>query len=435
MPMSARAVTFAVAMCLLVVVSVELIALGVHWLAFGSAFSYAEAERARSIAGTLPARTAVPAAPTEQDENNLQALHPYLGYVLDPRLSRQWFVNDFGFLGDPPPFADQQPEAVSVALLGGSVAENLGIFASQSLLEELARIPAFQGRELRLSLLALRGMKQPQQLMTIDWLLSLGARFDIVINLDGFNEVVLAGENALQGTNPFYPRRWRSRVSGLQRAEDEKLLGEIRFLEALRTNTARGFSESFARFSITANVIQRWADERLDERLGELRERLQRSLLLKPLADSYEAAGPPREHADLDARSRDLAAYWKRSATLLAQRAESSGFRYFHFLQPNQWVDDSKIFSEEESAIARPESYFHREAAIAGYRELVAAGTEMQAAGVDFTDLTPIFAGMREPLYTDACCHLNQRGNTLIAEAIGRSIREAYADGEQQPGH
>ena len=25
--------------------------------------------------------------------------------------------------------------------------------------------------------------------------------------------------------------------------------------------------------------------------------------------------------------------------------------------------------------------------------------------------------------------------NTLIAEAIGRSIREAYADGEQQPGH
>ena len=143
--------------------------------------------------------------------------------------------------------------------------------------------------------------------------------------------------------------------------------------------------------------------------------------------------GPLREHEDLDARSRDLVSYWKRSAILLSERARSSGFRYLHFLQPKQWVEHSKVFGEEERAIATPQDYFHREAAISGYRQLVTAGAEMQAAGVAFTDLTRLFEGMSEPLYKDACCHLNQRGYTLIAEAIGRNIREAYADGQQPP--
>ena len=424
--MRLRSAAFALVASLLVVVAIELVSLGVHRIAFGTGFSYAGAQATRlSVAGEPPA-TSVVRAPTEQDENNLQSLHPYLGYVLDPRRSGNWVVNDFGFLGEPPPFGDDRPETVSVALLGGSVAENLGIIAGQRLLEEIAKIPAFRGRRLELSLLALRGMKQPQQLIAIDWLLSLGARFDIVINLDGFNEIVLAGENAMQGTNPFYPRRWRARVAGLPRAEDTSLLGEIRFFESLRRTAAQRFSNSLARLSITANVIQRSTDDLLAERLDVLRARLNRSLLLGPLSQGYEATGPTRTHADLAARSRDLAAHWKRTTVLLAERSRSSDFRYFHFLQPNQWVEGSKIFSEEERALARPDDYFHREAAIVGYGELVAAGSQLANEGVAFTDLTTLFQGMREPLYTDACCHLNDRGNALIAEAIGRSVREGY---------
>jgi len=424
--MRLRSAAFALVASLLVGVAIEVVSLGVHRIAFGTGFSYADAQATRlSVAGEPPAANVV-RAPTEQDENNFQSLHPYIGYVLDPRRSGNWAVNDYGFLGEPPPFGDDRPETVSVALLGGSVAENLGIIAGQRLLEEIAKIPAFRGRRLELSLLALRGMKQPQQLIAIDWLLSLGARFDIVINLDGFNEIVLAGENAMQGTNPFYPRRWRARVAGLPRAEDTSLLGEIRFLESLRRNAAQRFSYSLARLSITANVIQRSTDDLLAERLDGLRARLNRSLLLGPLSQGYEATGPTRTHADLAARSRDLAAHWKRTTVLLAERSRSSDFRYFHFLQPNQWVEGSKIFSADERALARPDDYFHREAAIVGYGELVAAGSQLANEGVEFTDLTTLFQGMREPLYTDACCHLNDRGNALIAEAIGRSVREGY---------
>ena len=37
--------------------------------------------------------------------------------------------------------------------------------------------------------LALFGYKQPQQLTTLAYLMSIGGQFDLVLNIDGFNEV------------------------------------------------------------------------------------------------------------------------------------------------------------------------------------------------------------------------------------------------------
>jgi hypothetical protein len=341
-------------------------------------------------------------------------------------------VNEYGFLGDLPPFGDEHPDDVSVALVGGSVAENAGVVAAMALGQEIGRIPAFRGRTIRMSLLALRGMKQPQQVVAIDWLLSLGARFDIVINLDGFNEVVLAGENSLQGTNPFYPRRWAVRVAGIEGSDETRELGRIRFLESLRAGLARRLDESVLRFSVTANVIQRGVDQRLAVELENAKTTLNEALLSFDRAKGYAARGPARDYADLEARSRDLAAYWKRSSLLLHRRARSEGFRYFHFLQPNQWVEGSKRFGEEEAALARPDDYFHRETATAGYAALIEAGPELVAAGVAFTDLTMIFRDVAEPRYSDACCHLTVPGYEELARTMGRKIREAYPRGRRR---
>jgi hypothetical protein len=432
--MRSRGVVFAFGAAALVVFALELASLALHRLAFGEPFSYraAQAWRQRLAERRPNEETRAPGEPgasrelAEEEANNAQALHPYLGYVLDPERTLAWPVNDYGFLGEPPPLGADDPEAVSIALLGGSVAENTGLFAGDVLRGELEEIPAFRGRRVRLSLLALRGMKQPQQLAAVDWLLSLGARFDVVINLDGFNEVVLSGENALQGTNPFYPRRWRVRVEGIGGGEELAELGRIRFLEDLRGRLARRFSESILRFSITANLVQRGVDERIAAEVADARTRLNRSLLENPRSAAYQARGPLRAHESPEARHRDLADYWSRTSSLLDGRAHSAGFRYFHFLQPNQWVEDSKVFGDDERALARPADYFHRDAAVRGYPELIAAGRALQASGVAFTDLTMLFRDVSEPRYTDACCHLNLEGYREVARAMGREIREAY---------
>ena len=47
------------------------------------------------------------------------------------------------------------------------------------------------------------GWKQPQQLLALSWILALGGELDVLINVDGFNEVALDGvENAERGVFP-----------------------------------------------------------------------------------------------------------------------------------------------------------------------------------------------------------------------------------------
>ena len=327
--------------------AIELLALGAHGVVFGELLSFEAAQNARLSLIPLeqvplgsPGRARDGQAPAEDDENNAQALHPYVGYVLDPNRSPNWPVNEYGFLGAGPPFGEDDAGAISIAIVGGSVAENLALFAQAALVAELAAIEAFRGRKLRVSCLALRGMKQPQQLLVIDWFLSLGARFDIVINLDGFNEVVLSGENALQGTFPFYPRRWRVRMQGLPDLQLAALAGEIRFLDELRAGLAQRFVGAPQRWSVTANVVWRLADRRLRSERDTVSAALNRRLLedTTPAADdAYQTDGPKRSYADAAARHSDLARYWARASRLLQQRAERRHVYELHGLRRRRY--------------------------------------------------------------------------------------------------
>ena len=58
-----------------------------------------------------------------------------------------------------------------------------------------------------------------------------------------------------------------------------------------------------------------------------------------------------------------------------------------------------------------------------GYPLLQRAGRDLQTEGVRFVDLTGAFAGHAEPLYIDACCHVSERGNAIVADLIFDTIR------------
>ena len=68
---------------------------------------------------------------------------------------------------------------------------------------------------------AIPGGKQPQQLFLLNYLLLLGYEFDIVINIDGYNEVVFPlAENLPNGLWPHYPRRHDRRIFKMARIPD-----------------------------------------------------------------------------------------------------------------------------------------------------------------------------------------------------------------------
>ena len=101
---------------------------------------------------------------------------------------------------------------------------------------------------------------------------------------------------------------------------------------------------------------------------------------------------------------------------------QGMGIEYYHFLQPNQYVPDSKPLSAEEVADAWRANHPYRTPALEGYPRLVRYGRRLRRNGIAFHDLTGIFRERPETLYRDTCCHLNQAGNTLLAEAIRRVI-------------
>jgi hypothetical protein len=53
---------------------------------------------------------------------------------------------------------------------------------------------------------------------------------------------------------------------------------------------------------------------------------------------------------------------------------------------------------------------------------LRAEGARLGERGVDFHDLTDLYAGIAESLYVDDCCHVNGKGNALMGEAVGKAI-------------
>jgi len=371
-----------------------------------------------------------------------QTLHPFIGYTLDPeaqldagdgwdpRLTR---VNPYGFNGDLPPLAAGPADGpLQVAVTGGSFAYSVASQARQTLEAELDGIPALGGRGVAVYNLALPGMKQPQQLMALSFFLSLGFRPDLVINLDGFNDIVLpVADNLPSGVFPFYPRSWHARVSGVRQFDDPELLrraGGVLELERRRAARAELFSRAPLRWSPLANLVWRLLDRQLSAETERERawvsRRLQGPDTVAGQERSFSTHGPEQSYPSDAVMFQDLAAHWARASRLMHGVATAEGLRYFHFLQPNQYLLGSKPFTAEEQAIALAPTHPYRPAVLAGYPQLIRAGQTLREQGVSFFDLTQVFRDNREVLYGDACCHLNPRGYALIATAMAVRIRE-----------
>ena len=71
--------------------------------------------------------------------------------------------------------------------------------------------------------------------------------------------------------------------------------------------------------------------------------------------------------------------------------SQSHDIAYFHFLQPNQYVEGAKPISDEEAAVAINPKHPYRRAVSGGYPYMNSFGETLIDKGVVFTDLTWIF--------------------------------------------
>lgn len=348
-------------------------------------------------------------------------VHPYVGYTANlPN-----FDLTHGFHGDFSPEEPPPNNVFSVLLTGGSVAELMG---RTELLQyyfdqffKKNRIPLrtrfFNG--------AIAGHKQPQQLMTVSYLSTLGAKFDVIVNLDGFNEIVLPyHDNHRRGqVNPFYPRGWNQLMGTLLTQKRKRWLGEMVYLRAEKKKILDRFlDENKLAMSSLYGIYHTMMLVRLQNRIQGLHDSLDE---ITSKSGDPEKLGPRKftESSKQDILEAS-ANVWFQASLLMNGISNTVGAEYYHFLQPNQYVKDSKTLSPEELANAYNDRKGYGPIAADGYTILRQKSAQFFEHGINFIDATKIFKDNADTLYIDTCCHLNRTGYQLLSNFIFSQILE-----------
>jgi hypothetical protein len=355
-------------------------------------------------------------------------LHPYVGFVVDreawrrPDGSTEVEVSDWGFYDSASPIRPRDPKKIVVALCGGSVAAMTWFEAHATLERALEESRVFGERKVECVDLAIEGFKQPQQMLEVAWLLAAGAHFDVVVDLDGFNEVALHElENGRAGVHPTYPRDWPLFSAPAADAQVESARVHMTELRERRRQWARSFTACGPlRHLRSLLFLWRWGDRGLESQIASEQSKLRDTRRDHDLL----TCGPPYDAVSRDALYDDLVAIWSRSSRELDTLCRAHGAKYFHFLQPNQYLPGSKPYSDEERELCLRDDSPYLAPVLAGYPRLIAAGRELAASGVAFHDLTRLFQEHGETLYSDDMCHLNARGSELLARAIAAAVAD-----------
>jgi hypothetical protein len=330
-------------------------------------------------------------------------------------------VNSLGFADDGTTLWKRSSGRLLIGIAGGSVAQQMSVLGEETLRRRLSQNVKLRGVRIELVRLALSGFKQPQQLMALNYVLSLGGQLDVLVNIDGFNEIVLpSSENRNGRVFAAYPHSWDAltydMVNPRRYAESYDLLA----LRARRQEAARAILASPFRFSPTRTLMWKLQDSYLERQIRALGNLL--FLERKTQGWGFASSGPPQLYQNQDGMFQHLAEIWKNSSTQISLLCRGNGIRYIHILQPNQYVDGSKPMGYEERDVALSEIQRLGPSIRKGYPRLAQEGKKLVAAGVDFHDLSRLFANVSDPLYADAYCHFNKQGNDLLAGAVAEAI-------------
>ncbi|MCA9075892.1 MAG: hypothetical protein KDA93_12715 [Planctomycetaceae bacterium] len=421
---SHRKLLFKLAIVLATIAAIEVSCLLILIFRYGSPSSIRD--KRRSVAASTPESHAV-------DVDLPMILHPYQGAILKPippetsdEESHPSSVSVFGFFDERSPIHKRSDGDLLVAVVGGSVAREMTQEAGDVLRRELASIPEYEERSITIIPLAVDGYKQPQQLMTISYLMTLGAEFDIVINLDGLNEAALpAIDNVPAGVFTAFPRQWGTLVNMAESIEMQRRVGLVTYLRLQDRNEARWFDTWPLRSCQTATLI--W-QIRFDRRRQLIHQQQDEIRELTKTETNYCASGPPQQFDNDQQMYNHCIDLWQRSSVLLNSLCEGNGIRYFHFLQPNQYLAGSKPMTPKQESLYRRANSLFRDPVINCYPEMRLRGNDLTANGVNFTDLTQLFAHREEEIYADDCCHVNTHGSTLLAEAIASVIVDSLSN-------
>lgn len=375
-------------------------------------------DAAATLAELRSTARVAPAGDARASDELVVTLHPYFGGETEHDVSR--VVERFT--------REPESESLRVLVFGGSVAHFLARDVAELASERLAAVPALAGRRVEIFDCAHDAYKQPQQLNKLTYLLARGFRPDLVIELDGFNELALARWNWVERTDPLFPTfgLWSiATQSASFSAADYERIGAAWSLR----RDARALAERAESWGLHhSSIVSRWLLARIraqNERIDALERAQSNPEALAPGSSRWYQIHGHEVPADNDAAMELCLRAWEECSVSMAALCEARGIAYLHVLQPTLYDLGSKPLSPGEQATA-DEFHFWRPPVRRHYATLRERGARLRARGVEFLDASHVFAGVERELYYDQC-HFVVEGNVLLWSFIEPKVVELLA--------
>lgn len=387
-------------------------------------------------AGQVPAGLQLPGA----------VFQPYFGYTLrkgreGPYLDEgQWVTNNFGFQTMVKasthgccdyPYSPNDNQII-VGVFGGSVGSGFALQAQADgvLSKALREISDYRDKEIVVLNFSQPGFRQPQQVTTLAYFLSIGQRFDIVLNIDGFNEVVTSWKNWTDGVEPSFPAdtlwgAWGRQLEQQKSTQstDESRRADYHALGArlASTNQDSCFTALCFYSFYASRAYHQWREAVNTRSQSEPSQ--QYSLFPTQIVSNLPDAFNVFDH------TMDV---WFRSSLAMAKMSSGAGARYIHVLQPNQWYREAGPYSP----MAADHIYqWVIEPVNEGYQRLRSKIDLLEAEGVTFFDASLLFKDEEaRRVYVDDCCHYTPEGYGLLYEATAGVLASASLGLNETPG-
>ncbi len=373
------------------------------------------------------------------NESIVERFHPFFGFIQKPSADfRPGFkVNNYGFISPYDyPLKKTNKNQFIIGVFGGSVASNYGIFEVQNkiLPRYIKQIPAFKDREFVILSFATGGYKQPQQLLILNYFLALGQELDMVVNIDGFNEVALSNLNNKTQIDMAMPSI--QHILPLTNLANNSLSTKaMKATIAIKENKARinqGL-ESLQHCSLaacdalTSVYVQNLVNNYQRDVIKFEKERTKQQ---KDDSGSVIYINTNKSVLQDSVAFDKMAWNWAKSSIFMHKVLSASNVPYFHVLQPNQYYQTKRVFGEAEKQIAFNKDTPYAKAVEIGYPALFKKFPNLEKNNIDILNAVNVFDKTKDAVYVDSCCHYNQTGEVVFSNYVGSSILEALRKDE-----
>jgi hypothetical protein len=338
-----------------------------------------------------------------------------------PQVAAYWQIPGCCEFPFPP---EEREQMFLVGVFGASVAHGLGDYLQlfPEVTKPLESLPAAAKKRIVVLNLAVGGHHQPQYLMALTHLLSIGMKFDLVLLFGVPPEIDAPIANIRAGVAPDFPVSVWTMMS---RALDQQASNDPANLLSLFLTAAAQRMERLGEGCVVAACVAA-----LRPAIGAARG------LAERLARKAPPAGPPSPHfftarardpkAPLESARAEAAALWRRSVRLMADLTRASGGAFWTVLLPNPWDHAGRVEPAVDDERNRPRLRENATRAMATLKQIQAEFSRSGISAVDATRIVDDLAPTSD-LFLDAHGHFGQVGMKRVCEFTMQQIASRHA--------